>query len=295
MRLDHLQHEGGGDPGIEGVAARSSTPIPTAVAIQCVEATTPKVPSISGRVVKGSGLTKLIGNPLRGGPGAWARTAPLWSYTGSGGDEHGTIRRGRPAPDATHRGRRSLRASSVCRAVPKVYCAAARRRRDFGGLAALCPPVSRSNADRAGAVPEPAVSAEPSPASSVTGATRCGAGSSHRRHEPERCRTRHLTLDRLEERTGHVRPAVGKRYARAGRMIVECVAVIGRSPLEAEFRQSVDDRLRPDVRHARAFLCPVFRSRHDRTTLSLTIASGSMWTVTVARRRWAAVSGCTLK
>ena len=34
----------------------SSTLMPTAVAIQCVVATTPKVPSISGRVVKGLGL-----------------------------------------------------------------------------------------------------------------------------------------------------------------------------------------------------------------------------------------------
>ncbi len=37
---------------------RSSMPMPTAVAIQCVDATTPKVPSISGRVVKRLGLTK---------------------------------------------------------------------------------------------------------------------------------------------------------------------------------------------------------------------------------------------
>src|SRR5450432_3156408 len=35
----------------------SSVPMPTAVAIQCVEVTTPNVPSISGRVVKGFGLT----------------------------------------------------------------------------------------------------------------------------------------------------------------------------------------------------------------------------------------------
>jgi hypothetical protein len=35
--------------------------IPTAVAIQWVDVTTPKVPSISGRVVNGSGLTLLIG------------------------------------------------------------------------------------------------------------------------------------------------------------------------------------------------------------------------------------------
>jgi hypothetical protein len=37
---------------------RSSIPIPTAGAIQCVDATTPMVPSISGRVVKRLGLTK---------------------------------------------------------------------------------------------------------------------------------------------------------------------------------------------------------------------------------------------
>ena len=35
--------------------------MPTAVAIQWVEVTTPKVPSISGRVVNGLGLTKFIG------------------------------------------------------------------------------------------------------------------------------------------------------------------------------------------------------------------------------------------
>src|ERR1700693_3153210 len=37
--------------------------IPTAVAIQWVEVTTPKVPSISGLVVKGLGLILLIGFP----------------------------------------------------------------------------------------------------------------------------------------------------------------------------------------------------------------------------------------
>ncbi len=36
--------------------------MPTAVAIQCVEVTTPNVPSISGRVVNGFGLTKFMGN-----------------------------------------------------------------------------------------------------------------------------------------------------------------------------------------------------------------------------------------
>src|SRR5690348_3834590 len=41
--------------------------MPTAVAIQCVDVTTPKVPSISGRVVKGSGLTKLMDGPFCAG------------------------------------------------------------------------------------------------------------------------------------------------------------------------------------------------------------------------------------
>ena len=40
---------------------RSSVPMPTAVAIQWVAATTPKVPSISGRVVKGFGLMFFMG------------------------------------------------------------------------------------------------------------------------------------------------------------------------------------------------------------------------------------------
>src|SRR5205085_9690391 len=42
----------------------SSVAIPTAVAIQCVEVTTPKVPSISGRVVNGSGLMLPMGIQL---------------------------------------------------------------------------------------------------------------------------------------------------------------------------------------------------------------------------------------
>src|SRR3954454_13911135 len=41
----------------------SSVAMPTAVAIQCVEVTTPKVPSSSGRVVNGSGLMLLMGSP----------------------------------------------------------------------------------------------------------------------------------------------------------------------------------------------------------------------------------------
>ena len=39
----------------------SSAAMPTAVAIQWVEVTTPKVPSISGRVVNGFGLMFFIG------------------------------------------------------------------------------------------------------------------------------------------------------------------------------------------------------------------------------------------
>src|SRR5881409_4106622 len=41
----------------------SSVAIPTAVAIQWVEVTTPNVPSISGRVVNGLGLTKFMQVP----------------------------------------------------------------------------------------------------------------------------------------------------------------------------------------------------------------------------------------
>src|ERR1700710_515073 len=48
--------------------------MPTAVAIQWVEVTTPKVPSISGRVVNGSGLMLLMGIQ---GVGGLARAAHL--------------------------------------------------------------------------------------------------------------------------------------------------------------------------------------------------------------------------
>ena len=48
-------------PASKALPPFSRVAIPTAVAIQCVEVTTPKVPSISGRVVNGSGLILLIG------------------------------------------------------------------------------------------------------------------------------------------------------------------------------------------------------------------------------------------
>src|SRR6185436_16279828 len=48
-------------PASKALPPRSSTPIPTAVPIQCVDATTPKVPSISGRVVKGPALMLAMG------------------------------------------------------------------------------------------------------------------------------------------------------------------------------------------------------------------------------------------
>src|SRR3954467_11470643 len=48
-------------PASNALPPFSSVAIPTAVAIQCVEVTTPKVPSISGRVVNGSGLILLMG------------------------------------------------------------------------------------------------------------------------------------------------------------------------------------------------------------------------------------------
>src|SRR3954470_9474217 len=46
-------------PASKALPPFSSVAIPTAVAIQCVEVTTPNVPSISGRVVTGSGLMLL--------------------------------------------------------------------------------------------------------------------------------------------------------------------------------------------------------------------------------------------
>jgi hypothetical protein len=51
-------------PASNAFPPRSRMDIPTAVAIQCVVVTTPNVPSISGRVVKGLGLTK----DMRGRP-----------------------------------------------------------------------------------------------------------------------------------------------------------------------------------------------------------------------------------
>src|SRR6202030_1981329 len=56
-------------PASKALPPRSRMPIPTAVAIQWVDVTTPNVPSISGLVVKGSGLILLMGihcgGPLR--------------------------------------------------------------------------------------------------------------------------------------------------------------------------------------------------------------------------------------
>src|SRR4051794_5116573 len=59
-------------PASNALPPFSSVAIPTAVAIQCVEVTTPNVPSISGRVVNGSGLMLLIECPFRGGRGGAA-------------------------------------------------------------------------------------------------------------------------------------------------------------------------------------------------------------------------------
>src|SRR5664279_2730003 len=48
-------------PASNALPPFSRVAIPTAVAIQCVEVTTPNVPSISGLVVNGSGLMLLMG------------------------------------------------------------------------------------------------------------------------------------------------------------------------------------------------------------------------------------------
>src|ERR1700730_4966024 len=53
--------------------------MPTAVAIQCVDVTTPKVPSISGRVVKGFGLMLLMGRQDSSAAHAVPRAQPGWS------------------------------------------------------------------------------------------------------------------------------------------------------------------------------------------------------------------------
>src|SRR5215469_8556701 len=64
-------------PASKALPPRSRIPMPTAVAIQCVVATTPNVPSISGRVVNGSGFVisrspgKIV-RPLDKNPGAGA-------------------------------------------------------------------------------------------------------------------------------------------------------------------------------------------------------------------------------
>src|SRR5207247_8154217 len=50
-------------PASNALPPRSRMPMPTAVAIQWVEVTTPNVPSISGRVVNGLGLTKFMQVP----------------------------------------------------------------------------------------------------------------------------------------------------------------------------------------------------------------------------------------
>src|ERR1700758_4534518 len=47
-------------PASKALPPFSSVAIPTAVAIQCVDVTTPNVPSISGRVVNGFGLMTLM-------------------------------------------------------------------------------------------------------------------------------------------------------------------------------------------------------------------------------------------
>src|SRR5947209_2764875 len=51
-------------PASKALPPFSSAAIPTAVAIQWVEVTTPNVPSISGLVVNGSGLILLMGGHL---------------------------------------------------------------------------------------------------------------------------------------------------------------------------------------------------------------------------------------
>src|ERR1700736_2514684 len=59
-----LSGKAGGTPASNALPPFSKTAIPTAVAIQWVEVTTPNVPSISGLVVNGSGLMNVIRESL---------------------------------------------------------------------------------------------------------------------------------------------------------------------------------------------------------------------------------------
>src|SRR6185295_4830507 len=68
-------------PASKALPPRSSTPMPTAVPIQCVDATTPNVPSISGRVVKGPALMLDIGAPARTGSDPWPLLLLLNTHT----------------------------------------------------------------------------------------------------------------------------------------------------------------------------------------------------------------------
>src|SRR4029077_13447993 len=67
---------------------RSRIPMPTAVAIQWVEVTTPNVPSISGRVVNGCGVTKFMNGPgARAAENAGLDHSSLPGETASGPDQ----------------------------------------------------------------------------------------------------------------------------------------------------------------------------------------------------------------
>src|SRR5438876_6668350 len=67
----------------------SNVAMPTAVAIQWVEVTTPNVPSISGRVVNGFGLTKFMEVPGQGCENAGLDHSSLPGPTASGSDRLG--------------------------------------------------------------------------------------------------------------------------------------------------------------------------------------------------------------
>src|SRR3981189_549046 len=77
----------GAAPASNALPPFSRILIPTAVAIQWVEVTTPKVPSISGLVVNGSGLMLLMGIHLRAGVARRAHvpTAQAGCQRGHGG------------------------------------------------------------------------------------------------------------------------------------------------------------------------------------------------------------------
>src|SRR5262245_30349715 len=132
-------------PASKALPPFSSVAIPTAVAIQCVEVTTPKMPSISGRVVNGSGLILPMGCTLvvgRSRLAQWSTGAAdcqlaCQRHTSPKAPASGRRRRRvhRMAGDAVDQGRGLPPAQVECQRTARVEGAAGRRVDRVGDLA----------------------------------------------------------------------------------------------------------------------------------------------------------------